>query len=380
MSFFDQITISAVSELDTNHTIHDNVIVGLTLFEIVLLTLIVGMSTAWFIYYTNYALLVRKKIRYLKYCADSYPIDRIISSQVEYCRSQLISAILFSSIIGYLCLIAEGVYLLEVPAKSMKDCTLTSPFNLAYDSTAYRILLSPSSVICSYVTLSLLVILTSYLHKAYGTSRAIILTENKLFVWMCIEVGIILLIHVKWKYYILFDPVITLLGVIKLYLFFKHSNRLLHVLKTRYSSAINEPQKQLANKKKLYLRFWLGARALFIYALFYITTNGVVSMLGRIRLVMTSECVLTMLFGFNFNFQYIYNSDLHSWRLFFRVSRITQSLFYIILLLLLLMLHMGLFQILICQLVRTMCCRQQKKKKKHVTFANDITQPFLPKE
>ena len=381
MSLLDEIPISTPSDLYSNQTIHDNVIIGLILFELVLLSLIIVMSMTWFIYYTNHALVMRKKIYLLKYRSDSYPIDRLIDSQIDYCRSQLISAILFFSIIGYLCLIVDGVYVFEAPVKILRhNCTLTRPFTLAYESSAYRILLSPSSLISSYITLSLIVILTSYLHKAYSSSRVIIITENNLFVWMCIEVGIVFLVNMTWWSFILFNPIIiTLLGIIKLYLLLKYTNRLLHALKKRFGSAINEAQKQLeVGKQRLHMRYLLGARSFFIYCVFYITTNGVVTISERFRLLVTSECVLTMLFGPNLQFRYIDWSEPHWWKLFFRICIISQSMLYIILLLLLFVLHLGLFRILIFQLARAICCRHKQKKKNRVTFAHDhITKPLL---
>ena len=373
MSLIDTVPNSTVSLIHSNHTIYNAVFKGLIYFEIVLLVFIILMSLAWFCYYVNHALLMRQKIYLLKYHADTYMIDRLINSQVDYCRSRVISAILLSSIVGYLCLILEGIYTLQLPSKTLiHNCTVTFPFNLAHDSNAFRIFLSPSSIISAYVTLSLLVILTSYLQKAYSTRRAIILTEKKLFVWMCTEAAIVLLVHVTWRSYIVLNPVITALGVIKLYMLFKYTNRLLRVLKDRFGCAINEAQKQLeVNMRKLYIRYLLGTRALFIYVVCYITINGVVNIFERVRLFLTSDCALRMVFGTHLHVHY---DEPHLWILLSPIGRVLQDMLYIIMLLLLFLLHIGLFQVLICQI----CCRRLQRKSKQVTFTNGpITQPLL---
>ena len=370
------------SSSKTLESVHDGLIEGLEVAYYFLISLVLVLSLVWFVYFINNTLLIRKKINYLKHNTHSYKLDRLINALIDYYKSILIVSILFFEILSYLFLIIQGVYGIESQSPNM-SCVISFPFDLAYTNIPFRLLLEPSLIICFYISLSLIIILTSYLSKALS-NQEIKVRENSKFIWICIETGCILLIHSIWKLYVILGLVVPVLGFIKLFVLFKYIRRLRRVLKDNYVNAHFGSQRYLeANLRRMHSQYIHASRAVFIYACVYIALSATVCVLSRIRLLITSDCVLELLAGSNSSLKYTYVSNLFTWTVIFRLSNIIQNLFLLALILVMVILHLGIFVRLARlryhnspRIPNRMCCK--KRKRKHVTFADDVQdEPLL---
>ncbi|KAI6657932.1 hypothetical protein LOD99_15650 [Oopsacas minuta] len=352
----------------------------LVIFQFVLVSIIILMTSLWLVYFINHTLLARQKIYYLKYHARSCEMNRLVKSHVDYRRSLLICAILLLAVLGYLCLMGQLVYLVEVPSVNVDNCTLTFPFDYTYHSIPYRILLYPSKIIFLYIVLSLIVIMTSYLHKAYDVKRRIRLREWNLFVWMCVEVVVILLIHITWRTFFFLYPIVTVMGIIKLIVLARKIQQMNNVLKPGVEETHYESDKNSNNNmKRMYCQYFIGSWGVFFYLALYVILNGILCVLERVRLVITSTCVIHLLTGYNIDLYSGYIYRIHMWTVLFRVGEIIESILCIIMFFMVFILHMGIFKIFLYRYIVYRFTRCHKSKTKRVKFADPITQPFIPK-
>ena len=341
-----------------------------------LVSFIIVTTVLWLIYFINYAILARRKVHFYQNISESYQISKLINSYMDLRRSQLICAILVCAILTYLCMIGEfvafrGSNLYE------NDCNLTFPFDVTHNNIPVRVLLLPSRYICTYTALSLIVILTSYLSKAYSITRVVVLKERNLFVWMCADVIIILLIHSSWVTFILLYPLITVIGLLKLCLLAIYIRRMNNGISINHKSAnLTESLDYARQMQRTYHRYLFASWGLFAYVAACITLHGVIWVLERVRLLITSPCVISDLFGFDLNSYKGYHGK-NLWDPLFKVCDIIELILCLTLLVLLFMLHLGVFKLLVCkQLLQCIkCCR--KSKRTSMRSASVLVQPLL---
>ena len=343
-----------------------------------LLSFIIITSVLWLVYFINYALLARRKVHYYQNISESYQISRLINTYMDFRRSQLICAILVFAILTYFCILGEIVFSLEGSNLYQNNCNLTFPLY----NTLFRVLLLPSKYICEYTTLSLIVILTSYLSKAYSVTRVVVFRERNLFVWICIDAIIILLIHSTWFSFVLLYPFMTVLGLLKLILLAVYIRRMTNSIRINCKNAqLTESPQSTRQLKWTYRRYLFCSWGLFTFIAALITLQGVVWVFERARLFLTSPCALYLLFGDSYNNHRFYSKyiaiDEDIWSSLFQVCDIIEEILFFTLLLLLFTLHLGVFKLFIYkQLLQGMkCCR--KTKRNPVRSTNVLVQPLL---
>ena len=345
----------------------------LIIVELSFLSFTIVTSVLWLIYFINYVLLARRKLHFYQFTSQSYQISRLINCYMDLRRSQLICAILVCAILAYLCMIGPVVFYLERPTSYKNDCNLTFPFDVALYSTPFRVLLFPPGLICSYSALSLVVILTSYLSKAYSINRVVVFREWNLFVWMCVDVIIILLIHSTWFTFVLFYPFIAVIGLLKLILLAIYMRRMNNGI---YANAqLEENQGYTRQMKKTYRHYLICSWGLFTFVAAWITINGVLWVSDRVILFITSPCVFKLLFGFEYSFHIEYTGR-NIWNTVFQVCDIVEEMLYFILLFIWFTLHLGVFKLLIFKQISQSikCCRMGKRK---FVKSSVLVQPLL---
>ena len=246
------------NHLHLNHKdVHLSIII-LDLIGIIFSIGVVFLGGIWCMYYTSHALKVKRKINGLKGYREHMERERYLNAVIEYRKSVFIVLISFSE--SWLNVFYWGI--VSDRFIHFQSINRTHNFKLTSGKDPSFEILVGGTISLFILMSSLVCILTSYLTKAYGTSRETKLKEKQLFIWMFLQ------LFIGWCLCII--PTIRTVGlpVYALYIFIGQiivyvmlSRRLYSVLRRRREDAYFEDRELYGRMVRMCNNFRFGAVA-----------------------------------------------------------------------------------------------------------------------